>query len=280
MTKARKKYIRLRHVRQRKIRTKMMFSFLGLFLLFLILMSCTITILVKLGVSVEHLANPWMYLFWLTLLCVFLTMVSSYYLMRTVFKPMEQISAASKRVAAGDFTTKLSYQGDFVELEETIKNFNRMVKELNSVEIMRNDFIADVSHEFKTPLSAITGYATFLQDPELSEEGKKEYIQKIFFNINKLNDLTENILQLSKLEHQQFFEEPVCYRLDEQLREAIVLLEPKWSRKNINFELELPEVRYTGHPALLFQVWTNLIGNAIKYTEAGGCVAVYLKESK
>ena len=107
------------------------------------------------------------------------------------------------KVAFGDFTPEISYKGEFEELEHTFENFNRMVKELNSVEIMRNDFIADVSHEFKTPLSAITGYATLLQDSELKEEEKNEYIRKIFFNIEKLNDLTENILKLSRMEHQQ-----------------------------------------------------------------------------
>ncbi|MBP3610014.1 MAG: HAMP domain-containing histidine kinase [Lachnospiraceae bacterium] len=267
-----------RQKKQRRMRTRMAFSFLGLFLLFMIVASFAITILMKLGVSIMHLANPWMFLFLLILLCVFLAMVSSYYLVRKVFKPLEQISAASRRVAAGDFSSQLTYQGGFVELEETIRNFNRMVKELGSVEIMRNDFIADVSHEFKTPLSAISGYATFLQDPELTGEERNEYIRKIFFNIDKLNDLTENILRLSKLEHQQFLEDPVTYRLDEQLREAMVLLEPKWSRKNLELDLHLPEVSYTGHPALLFQVWTNLIGNAIKYTDNGGKIAVYLRE--
>ena len=153
-----------------------------------------------------------------------------------------------------------------------------MVKELNSVEIIRNDFIADVSHEFKTPLSAINGYATLLQDSELTEEEKKEYIRKIFFNIEKLNDLTENILQLSKMEHQQFLDNPVTFRLDEQIREAIVLLEPKWGVKNMNLDLDLPEVVFTGNSSLLFQVWTNIIGNAIKYTDMGGTISVSLKE--
>ncbi len=165
-------------------------------------------------------------------------------------------------------------------MENTFQNFNRMVKELNSVEIMRNDFIADVSHEFKTPLSAINGYATLLQDSELTEEERNEYIKKIFFHIEKLNDLTDNILRLSKMEHQQFLENPVRFRLDEQIREAIVLLEPKWGVKNMNLDLDLPEVVFTGYSTLLFQVWTNLIGNAIKYTDAGGTVMVALSEEK
>lgn len=261
-----------------KMRNRLAFSFLGVFAAYLILAIILISILMVLGVSVSELSTPWTLLILLTLLCFFMSTVASYYLMRKVFTPLEQISRAAGRVAEGDFTPELTYKGEFEELENTFRNFNRMVKELNSVEIMRNDFIADVSHEFKTPLSAISGYATLLQDPELLEEQRREYIQKIFFHIEKLNDLTENILRLSKMEHQQFLETPVCFRLDEQIREAIVLLEPKWSVKNLNLELDLPEVKFTGHSSLLFQVWTNLIGNAVKYTDVGGTVEVRLSE--
>lgn len=261
-----------------RMRTRLTFSFLGVFVAYIILAVVLITVLIMLGISISELASPWILLAFLMLLCVFTSTVASYYLVSKVFSPLEQISKASQQVAAGDFTPELSYKGEFEELENTFQNFNRMVKELNSVEIMRNDFIADVSHEFKTPLSAITGYATLLQDSELTEEERNEYIRKIFFNIEKLNDLTENILRLSKMEHQQFLENPVTFRLDEQIREAIVLLEPKWGQKNMNFDLDLPEVVFTGHSTLLFQVWTNLIGNAIKYTDEGGTITVSLKE--
>lgn len=263
-----------------KMRTKLTFSILAVFVIYLVLVVIILAILGALGISVSELSSPWVLLFFLMLLCVFMSTIASYYLMNKVFTPLEQISRASRQVAAGDFTPELSYHGEFEELENTFQNFNRMVKELNSVEIMRNDFIADVSHEFKTPLSAISGCATLLQDSELTEEERNEYIRKIFFNIEKLNDLTENILRLSKMEHQQFMEHPVRFRLDEQIREAIVLLEPKWSEKNLNLDLELPEVVFTGHSSLLFQVWTNVIGNAIKYTDAGGTITISLKEKK
>lgn len=262
-----------------KMRNRLAIYFLAVIVAYLVLAVALIAILLVFGVSLSELSTPWTLLILLTLLCFFMSTVASYYLVRKVFTPLEQISTASRQVAAGDFTPEISYQGEFEELENTFQNFNRMVKELNSVEIMRNDFIADVSHEFKTPLSAITGYATLLQDSELSEEERKEYIRKIFFNIEKLNDLTENILRLSKMEHQQFFENPVKFRLDEQIREAIVLLEPKWGAKNLDFDLELPEVVFFGHSSLLFQVWTNLIGNAIKYTDDGGSICVILEDT-
>lgn len=263
-----------------KMRSRLALSFLGVIIAYLVLAVALIAILLVLGFSISELSTPWTLLILLTLLCFFMSTVASYYLMRKIFTPLEQISTASRQVAAGDFSPELTYKGEFEELENTFQNFNRMVKELSSVEIMRNDFIAGVSHEFKTPLSAISGYATLLQDSELTEEERTDYIRKIFFNIEKLNDLTENILRLSKMEHQQFWEEPVRFRLDEQIREAIVLLEPKWSVKNMNFDLELPEVVFTGHSALLFQVWTNLIGNAIKYTDEGGVISVFLTEEK
>ena len=262
----------------KKMRNRLTVSILGVIIAYVVLAVVLITILLALGVSVAELWTPWTLLILLTLLCFFLSTVASYYLMRKIFNPLEQISVAAGRVAAGDFSPEISYHGEFEELENTFLNFNRMVKELNSVEIMRNDFIADVSHEFKTPLSAITGYATLLQEPELSEEERTEYIRKIFYNIDKLNDLTENILCLSQMEHQQFLETPSSFRLDEQLREAIVLLEPKWSAKNLELDLDLPELLFTGHSSLLFQVWTNLIGNAVKYTDAGGTIGVRLTE--
>jgi len=261
-----------------KMRNRLALSILGVLVIYVVLAVALIAILLVLGVEIAELSTPWMLLILLTLLCFFLSMVASYFLMKKIFNPLEQISVAAGKVASGDFTPEISYHGEFEELERTFENFNRMVKELNSVEIIRNDFIADVSHEFKTPLSAITGYATLLQDSELTEEEKNGYIRKIFFHIEKLNDLTENILRLSKMEHQQFLDTPVTFRLDEQLREAIVLLEPKWSEKNLELDLDLPEVLYTGHSPQLFTVWTNLIGNAIKYTDHGGTISVLISE--
>ncbi len=211
---------------------------------------------------------------------VILSSLAAFYIVSKVFAPLEELSEASKQVAKGNFDVQVKYNGHLEELESTIDSFNRMVRELNSVEIMRNNFMADVSHEFKTPLAAISGYVTFLQDFELLQEEKDEYIRKIFLNLDKLNELTENILRLSKLEHQEFFDEPVSYRLDEQLREIIVLLEPKWAKKKTIFELDLPEVEYTGQKGMLFYVWMNLIGNAIKYTEENGVIEIGLIEKK
>ena len=127
---------------------------------------------------------------------------------------------ATKKVARGDYTVHLNSDTVIAEIQDMEGNFNQMVEELNSVEMLRKDFIADVSHEFKTPLSSITGYITLLQDPDLTPQERQEYVQMAIFNAEKLNDLTANILRLSRLENQSNMPKPVTYRLDEQIREA------------------------------------------------------------
>ncbi len=231
-----------------------------------------------LGISQHIIHNPLHALLAIALLCFILSSAFFYFMVRKVFKPLEEMSKASKQVAEGNYEVQVSYSGKITELENMIGSFNRMVQELSSVEMIRNDFIANVSHEFKTPLSSVTGYVTLLQDAELSEEERNEYIQKVFFNIEKLNDLTDNILQLSKLEHRTYPDPATAYRLDEQIREAIVLLEPKWGSKHIEFDLDLPETLYTGQQALLFQVWMNLLSNAVKFSDPDGKITVRLRQ--
>ena len=267
------------HIKRYALGTRLAVIFWHIVLSFLILVGITAYCMTKIGISVERFKNPFFVMWVMISLCIILSSIASCFLIRKIFAPLEVLSEATKQVSKGNFDVQVEYDGNLEELNNTICNFNLMVKELNSVEIMRNDFIADVSHEFKTPLAAITGYTTFLQDSELPQEEKDEYIRKIFFHVDKLNELTENILKLSKLEHQQFLNEPICYRLDEQIREAIVLLEPKWGRKSTNFELNLSEMEYIGQKSLLFQVWMNLIGNAVKYTEENGTIEIQLKES-
>lgn len=249
------------------------FAFFFIILGFFILLS-------NLGISLYKLANPAVVTLVMAILCIILGYVASYYVMNQIFSPLDHLSEASKKVACGNYNIHLNYDGNIDEMQTTINNFNRMTQELNSVEIMRKDFIANVSHEFKTPLSSITGYVTLLQEPDLSEEERREYIQMAFFNIEKLNDLTGNILLLSKLENQMHLPAPVTYRLDEQLREAIVLLESKWNAKNIAFDLDLPEISYTGQKSLLLQVWTNIIGNAIKFSNDNGEIQISLKNTE
>ena len=210
-------------------------------------------------------------------LSVIMAFATYSFVLNKILKPIKVLSDASQKITQGNYDVNITYKGHITEIEVAIESFNTMARELNSVEMMRNDFIANVSHEFKTPLSSIMGYVTLLQDNTLSDEERNEYIKKTFMNIEKLNDLTENILRLSKLENQNYPDEKEIYRLDEQIREAIVLMEPKWDEKNVDFDIELPEIMYNGNRTLIFQVWMNLIGNAIKFSNEGGTVAISSK---
>lgn len=231
----------------------------------------------RMGITHNAIFGPAFAIYAIITLCVILAFATYNYMLRKILKPLTNLSDASKQIAKGNYNISLKYTGHVEELENAINNFNLMAKEINSVEMIRNDFIANVSHEFKTPLSSIMGYVTLLQDSEITEDERNEYIQKTFFNIEKLNDLTENILRLSKLENQNYPGTLTTYRLDEQIREAVVLLEPKWSKKNIDFDINMPKIKYTGLQSLVFQVWVNIISNAIKFSDSGGTITINLK---
>ena len=202
----------------------------------------------------------------------------SVFIGRRILTPMLKLSNASKEVAHGNFTVSVSDSSKLEEVQTTFRNFNAMVQELNSITTLSNDFIANVSHEFKTPLTAIEGYTMLLQDPTLSEAERGEYLDKILYNTHRLTELIGNILMLTKLENKLLPEQYTTFRLDEQIRQAAVSLEPEWSKKKIGFRAELPEVTLHGCESLLFHVWTNLIANAVKFSPPGSDIEITLLE--
>ena len=196
---------------------------------------------------------------------------------KQIFKPIERLSRGLRRVSAGDFSVRLKEKSMFGAIREMYGDFNAMARELAGVETLRSDFVSNVSHEFKTPLAAIEGYAALLQNRNLSADKAQEYLEKIIANAHKLSVLTGNILNLSKLENQKKLAEAKPFELSEQLRQTILMLESEWSAKNISFDLSLPDVRYNGDAGILFHVWYNLIGNAIKFSEQNGTVRIELR---
>lgn len=204
----------------------------------------------------------------------------SYFIGRRILAPMVKLSKASKEVARGNFSITVNDSSKLEEVQTTFRNFNAMVRELNSISTLSNDFVANVSHEFKTPLTAIEGYAMLLQDPSLSEQEHSEYLDKILFNIHRLTTLVGNILMLSKIESKSLAEQYKKFRLDEQLRQAVVSQEPVWSEKNITFDVALDEVVFYGCESLLTHVWTNLLDNAIKFSPDGGQIQIRLLDQK
>ena len=199
---------------------------------------------------------------------------------KQIFKPIERLSKGLRRVSTGDFSVRLKEKSMFAAIREMYGDFNAMAKELAGVETLRSDFVSNVSHEFKTPLAAIEGYATLLQDKNLSSDKAQEYLEKIISNAHKLSILTGNILNLSKLENQNNVPNRKPFDLSEQIRKTILMLESAWEEKNISFDLSLPAIQYSGDAGMLFHVWYNLIGNAIKFSEKNSAICIDLRTAE
>lgn len=196
---------------------------------------------------------------------------------RLIIRPIKSITHAFDRLSKGDFSVRVPTDSRINEMQETSERFNAMAFDLSHIETLRNDFVVNVSHEFKTPIAAIEGYATLLQDKNLSTERQDYYLDKIIANSRRLSDLSSNVLALSKLENQETVLHRTEYRLDEQLRRAVLLLERKWTAKELEFDIRLPNLRFYGNEPLLDQVWLNILDNAIKHSPEGGVIRVGLQ---
>ena len=201
------------------------------------------------------------------------------YMTKMLIDPIAKLRSAMREVADGDFKVEAKCESRIQDVQDIYDSFNSMVRELSTTETLQTDFISDVSHEFKTPINAIEGYASLLEG-EPSPEEQRAYVEKILFNTRRLSALTGNILLLSKLSNQSILPQKTQFRLDEQIRQAIVALEQKWSEKELGFEVELAETPFFGYENLLPHVWTNLIGNAVKFSPKGGEIRIKMMRTE
>lgn len=249
-----------------------------------IVITVTMAIIGSIGVTLIHFGiaqdrNPiYMVLAFMLVSIVVGTGIAILGSKRTI-SPILQINDATKKIAKGDFDIQLNIDGPARELNEMGRNFTIMAKELAQTETFHNDFINNVSHEFKTPLSAIEGYATLLQNRNLTEENRQQYVSKIIYNTKRLTALTGNILQLTQLENQSILTGRSWFSLDEQLRENVLLFDKQWTEKDLELNIELESVNYYGSSDLLSQVWLNLISNAVKFAPKAGFIYVTLKQA-
>ena len=197
-----------------------------------------------------------------------------------VDRPVKIITAATEKIMQGDFSVRVkTMHGAGMEgFNQIGKAINAMAAELSGTETLRTDFIANVSHELKTPLAVMGNYATMLQRPGITEEVKNEYAKSISEAARKLAQLITNILKLNKLENQQIFPQPKEFDLGEHLCECLLGFEDAWEAKNLEIETDIEDdVRLKSDPELLSLVWNNLISNAVKFTAEGGKIGVSLK---
>jgi signal transduction histidine kinase len=214
----------------------------------------------------------------LSLICTAIDYLRRYFM---VDKPVKKIIDAAKRITDGDLTVRIEKTNSLLpeyEFDRIIDYFNSMAEELSGMETLRTDFIANVSHELKTPLAVIQNYGTMLQEPKLSEEKRLEYARAITDSSRSLAHMISNILRLNKLENQKIYPEGETYNLGEQLCECLVGFEDVWDKKNIDIEADIEDdVMIKADYELLTLVWNNLFSNAVKFSDEGGKIKITLK---
>ena len=192
-------------------------------------------------------------------------------------KEIRILSEGIQHLAEGDFSYKIPVRKKD-SLARVYENFNKMCEELKSVQILRNDFVNRYSHEFKTPIASINGFAELLLDKNLSELEREEYLKIIIEETNRLSKLATNTILLSKLSAQQIVTDIENYDLGEQIRQCTIILSKHWLEKNIDFTCVLPTVMYNGNRQLMQHLWLNIISNAVEHTPNNGEIAMSLQE--
>ncbi|MCQ4087845.1 cell wall metabolism sensor histidine kinase WalK [Saccharibacillus sp. JS10] len=195
-----------------------------------------------------------------------------------IVRPIQQLTRATRRIAAGNFDVKLDIRQKG-ELGELARSFEEMSQDLRQLEEMRRDFVGNVSHEIRSPLTSISGYAQALKHSSLSDEQRSRYLDIIASEANRISRMSDNLLKLSVLESKPLLQRAEI-RLDEQIRRVVIALQPQWSIRQIEFDLELPVVEFIADADQLEQVWINMIGNAIKFSPDHGTISITLTERK
>lgn len=220
----------------------------------------------------------------IVLLSILITLLISLTISSSFSKPLADISNAAREVANGNFDVKVELRKKRKnakkpnDIEIVYNSFNKMIDELKHNEIFKSDFISNVSHEIKTPLATIQGYATLLQDPTITKKQKQEYIDVIILATKQLSTLTSNILKLSKLENQGIFASPKEYDVAEQIRQALLTLQTSWQKKDLDLNIDIDTIMLKLDEELMMQVWKNLLENAIKFTPEKGKIDISLKD--
>lgn len=200
---------------------------------------------------------------------------------RIALKLTNKFLVAMRELASGNFDVRIKMTSIIkaTELLEFTEEFNTMAKELGSIEMLRSDFVNNFSHEFKTPIVSLRGFAKLLKENNLTTEERNEYLDIIISESDRLSELATNILNLSKIENQSIITEESIFDLSEQIRRVILMMEPKWAEKKLELEVDLEEVLFYGNTEMLSQVWFNLLDNAIKFSSEKERLLIKLQDS-
>ena len=211
--------------------------------------------------------------------CIIIGTIVSTISSRVALKNIREFINATDKLSRGDFSARLSIKNP-PEFKVLSKNFNKMAKELGGIEVLRKDFINNFSHEFKTPIISIKGFAEILKDDDLSKEEKNEYLDIIIEESKRLSSLATNVLNLSKIETQVILNDIQRFNIGEQIRQSILLLDSKFQAKNILLDINIEDCYINGNKEMLNQVWVNLLDNAIKFNSENGIVSVNMRKKE
>lgn len=213
----------------------------------------------------------------MSLISLFIGSTTTILLGKFPLKPINKLVDGMKSLASGKFDTRIEYRGSIANhptFSEITKSFNTLAEELGKTEMLRSDFINNFSHEFKTPIVSISGFAKLLLRGNLSEEQREQYLKAIDEESMRLSYMATNVLNMTKIENQAILTDISSFNLSEQIRSAVLILEGKWSKRDIEFQLDFDEYTVMANEELLKEVWINLIDNAIKFSPRGEKVKV------
>lgn len=222
------------------------------------------------------LVSPYARLLTIPALMVFFITTLAAGMGRSKLKPINDLVVAMRHVSQGDFDVRVECGDVSGDMGRLVRSFNDMASELGGLEMFRKDFINNFSHEFKTPIVSIQGFARQLERDDLTDAQRREYLDIIVSESDRLANMSGNVLLLSKLENQTIVTDRTHFRLDEQLRKCILLMEKQWSNKELELDIDLNEINFYGNEEMLQHVWLNLLSNAVKFSPQGGTLGVSL----
>lgn len=267
---------------------------LSLILLVSILIFVVICITVGLGILVIHILlrlniigtaediSRGTLLFLIAMVSAIMGFLITFFTSKYTLKPVNQLINQLERLSNGDFKTRIKF-GNPIAVHPTFrdieKSFNKAAEELEQTDKLRNNFVNNFSHEFKTPIVSIAGFAKMLQVGNLSDEEKEKYLKVIEDESLRLSSMANNVLSLTRVENQGILTNVSKYNLSEQIRQAILMLTDMWTQKDLNLDINFAEYTITANKELLEQAWINLLNNAMKFSDNGGTVSVDIQEN-